>query len=314
MEITELWHNNTESWFRHEKLNQPKDHVLIRSMYSMVSQGTERLLMTKNIKESTEKIMRVPYMKGSFNDNFTYGYSLVGEIVDKPGRLVHLMHPHQDFATARPEDLLVLPEDLDPKVATLISNMETAVNAIWDAQVELGDKVLVMGLGTIGSLISLVLNESIGVSFDILELNENRVQKGNDLNLPVTTQVNHHEYDIVINATGNAQALQEAFKYVRKEGRILELSWHGERQVKLDLGDDFHYGRIQLLSSQVGSIPHRKNAIWDFKKRKQLVVTLLQKINPSSLIDLAIDFFDAPEFYESLRNSTPSNIGIILKY
>ncbi len=314
MEILELWHNNQESWIQSSHFEIGDDDQLIDPCYSMISQGTERRMITGQINGNLAERMKVPYMKGHFSKNFTYGYSMVGRLINSPETMVHLMCPHQTPVYARAKDYTSLPENFDPKLGTLISNMETAVNAVWDAEIELGDKVLVIGFGIIGALTSLILARCVGVDLDVVEKDAHRRATACRMGLNATEHINYSEYDVVINAAGNKQALNDATKSVRKEGKIIELSWYGNEGVLLDLGDDFHHKRLRIISSQVSTIPYKKQPTWDFRKRKQLVIKLLQEINPVELIETEVDFNDTPGFYQQLRIASPPAIGIIIKY
>ena len=315
MKATELWHNPSNTWFEQTTLNPQNGFVQVEALYSMISQGTEKRMIGSGLHESTEENMRVPYMKGNFGRSFTYGYSLVGKVRHAEShQYVHLMHPHQDLISVRKEDLVVLPDGFDPKLGTLISNMETAVNAVWDACVEVGDKVLIFGFGTIGALTASIIHSIPGITLHIAEQQDYRVDKASSMGLAASTAIPLAEYDIVINATGKGEVLQEAFTRVRKEGKVVELSWLGRQPVQLNLGDDFHYKRIQLISSQVSHIPDRKRPVWDYTRRKGLVIKLLKEINPIALIEKEVNYQDSPAFYHALRKKNPSEIGIILKY
>jgi threonine dehydrogenase-like Zn-dependent dehydrogenase len=296
----ELWHSHENSWFKTEQFSpdfNSGEYLLIKPAYSLVSLGTEKLVISSKIHLSTEERMRVPYMKGTFQDTFTYGYSLVGEVIEGPGSYmgnhVHLLHPHQDLAMVHVEDAFIIPDEVSLRASTLASNMETAVNAIWDSKITLGDNVLIVGYGIIGALAALIAKDFPGVSVKILEINKARAQKAKS-----------HGHD----------GLQVAIDSVRAEGKVVELSWYGSRKIEVNFGDSFHYGRKKIISSQVGSIPSHKLNNWDFVKRKKLVFDLLSKYQPDYLIDKEIAYEDAPEFFNELRNNTTDNIGVIIKY
>lgn len=318
IQATELWHNKRESWISNADLVKQKDQLVIQSQYSLVSTGTERLVISNSLNGDASLKMKVPYMQGSFEANFTYGYSLVGRIINGPTQLmqkaVHVMHPHQDIVQVSADDITILPEDLSPEVCTLASNMETAVNAIWDSEISLGDKVLVIGYGIIGALLAKLAQRITCIDITVLETNPDKHQgifaAGHQLHNGEMT----NDFDIVFNASANANALQMAFEITRLEGKIIEMSWFGNQPVTLNLGSHFHYGRKQLISSQVSHIPNKKTANWDYQKRKSLVFDLLRLLNPKELIEKEIPFHQTPDFYNNLRNQQRNEIGIIIKY
>lgn len=314
----ELWHNKKQSWQEPVQLPDPTEgEVRVRSLYSMISAGTERVITTQEFNEETAERMAVPHLKGSLNTSFTYGYSIVGEVVTKDSELegnrIHVMHPHQDLFNIGVQELYVLPEGMDPRLATLISNMETAVNAVWDAEIELGDRVLIIGYGLIGALLACVLREYPGLEIEIREPDIHRQQLATDHRLTLTDRERDY-FDVVFNTSSSEEALAEAFRSTRTEGTIIELSWYGSRKINLRLGDHFHYGRKRLISSQVSHIPLRKQPIWDYRNRKDLVVKLLQSINPTHLLENEISFQETPGFYRELRSGQITHLSTIIKY
>jgi len=315
----ELWHNKKLSWLtKTELLMTEEDDIVVESCYSLVSLGTERLVTSENLTEEMGKNMSVPHMKGDLNTEFTYGYSLVGHVIqgsnDIKNKLVHLMHPHQNLVTIKSGSVFVVPDDMDPKLATLASNMETAVNALWDAKVEIGDSIMVIGYGTIGALISLLARSIAGVEVSVLDNNQNRNNAAISHGFQTYNENSGYAFDVVFNTSANEEMLQKALELTRTEGKIIELSWYGVKSVNIELGSDFHYGRKQIISSQVSQIPHRKQPVWNYKKRKELVFKLLKDLNPIYLIESEVPFLETPVFFEKLRHGEVENLGVVIKY
>lgn len=315
MKTIELWHDKEKSWFETTEID-PGKIVTIRSLYSLVSTGTERVVTSHRITPEVAERMSIPYMNGSLDKSFTYGYSLVGEVVgesENHGMMVHVMHPHQNVIQVNQKDIYHLPMGLDPKLATLISNMETAVNAVWDAQIELGDRVLIQGYGMIGALIASVLKRYPGLELRVLDTDPVKTQQFTDHGLIPLGEATS-EFDVIFNTTSSQEALQDAFRLTRLEGTVVELSWYGNKQVNLSLGADFHYGRKRLICSQVSHVPSRKQPLWNYKSRKDLVVRLLQEINPTYLLGHEINFQETPQFYQKLRAGEIKELSTIINY
>ncbi len=113
----------------------------VDAIYSAVSPGTERLVANGRVPEEIAEVMRCPYMDGSFAFPVKYGYSMVGRVSEGPedvrGRLVHVLHPHQSRFDVRVGDVRFVPDGISPDRATLASNLETAVTALWDSRFRL---------------------------------------------------------------------------------------------------------------------------------------------------------------------------------
>jgi len=140
---------------RPETLPEPAaDEVIVQTLYSGVSRGTESLVFNGAVPASEWQRMRAPFQTGDFPAPVKYGYANVGRVISgAPGlidRTVFCLYPHQTHYVVPVSAVHILPAGVPPARAVLAANMETAVNAVWDAQVLPGDEVRVIGAGSIG--------------------------------------------------------------------------------------------------------------------------------------------------------------------
>lgn len=320
----QLWHNGKgksrfkEITFSLQQLGS--DDLILKSHYSFISAGTERTIISHPpVDESVAEEMTVPYMSGNFNSEFTYGYSLIAEVIAGPkkwlGKLVHVMHPHQDYVLVNERDVSCIPKGIANKTATLISNLETVVNAVWDSGVTLGDKVLIVGFGNIGALLASVIRRIPGVDVDILETNLYRRDIASKQNFNVITDADLKlKYTISFNTSGSGSGLQQAINNTAIDGKVIELSWYGQKKVSLELGGSFHYGRKHLISSQVSRIPVNKRQHFDFQSRKEIIKKILREIDFDFIINVEIPFQKATEFYDNLVKGKINEIGLLFNY
>lgn len=314
MESTTLWHTSKST----SKLQKSQldlfgsNYVLIKSLYSLISTGTERLVATGKVPSSMYEVMAVPSMGGSFAFPIKYGYSLVGEVFSKgdlEGQLVHLLHPHQNILQAEKKSISLVPKEIPAKRAALASNMETALNAVWDSGVSMGDKVIVCGFGMIGGLIARVLSFIAAVEVVVLEKNEYRIAQAQQMGF-TTNPDKLENFDYSFHTSGSSAGLQTCIEAVGMEGKIIELSWYGTKSVTIQLGASFHQQRKQLISSQVGHVPFSKSARWNYKRRKAVVWELLKNPVFDAHITDEVAFTDSPAFFEELRSGTVLNEGL----
>lgn len=289
--------------------------LLLRSLYSQISRGTERLVASGEVPLAARPYMEVPYQDGDFSFPIKYGYSLVAKVEQGPehllGKIVHLMHPHQDECVVAEEAVFPLPGNIPPARATLASNMETAVNAIWDAQLKPDSKVLIVGFGMIGALIAGCLRKQPGREFLVSEINPERLGLVKQLGLKYLTS--EDQFDVVFHTSSTGSGLQKAINLTGFEGKVIELSWYGDRRVELKLGESFHYHRKQIISSQVSHIPsHLPNM--DFKKRKGVVFEVLDDPWFDQLLDVEIPFEELPAFFQTLRRGNPRGVSGLVKF
>jgi 2-desacetyl-2-hydroxyethyl bacteriochlorophyllide A dehydrogenase len=318
----ELWHlSNSASELKDIDLEEPGvNQVIVESVFSMISLGSERTVSTGNVPDEIGEQMRVPFMKGFFSFPCTYGYSLVGMVMRGPdsliGQLVHVMHPHQSVIKLDINDIYPVPGFIPARRATLASNLETAVNAIWDSGVTVGDKVLIVGFGIIGSLIALVVRHIPGIELLIMEKEQVRASKAEAYGFKVlsTSKRIGVNYDVAFNTSASSRGLQTCIDAVGFEGKVVELSWYGLNSVHINLGQSFHYNRKKIISSQVSNVPASRSRQWDLHRRKELVFNLLKNKIFDSLITLEIPFKNAPSFFKKLRNEDVNDIGVVFSY
>ena len=120
------------------------DEVLVETRWSAISRGTEALVATGRVPASQAQAMRCPFQEGSFPFPVS-GYAAVGTIAQGPetlrGRAVFCLHPHQTRYVVPASAVHVLPDGLPPERAVLAANMETALNAVWDAVLLPGERI-----------------------------------------------------------------------------------------------------------------------------------------------------------------------------
>jgi len=101
----------------------------------------------------------------TFRFPFRYGYAAVGEVlaagdgVDPEwlGRNVFAFQPHASAFAVPVADAVAVPAGLPAERAVLLAAMETAVNLILDGRPLYGERVVVLGQGTVGLLATALL-------------------------------------------------------------------------------------------------------------------------------------------------------------
>ena len=311
-----LWHDDANQSSLHAvKAATSADLVPITAHYSMVSTGTEKLVCCGKIEADFAQRMSVQHQQGEFSLPIKYGYSLVGSTQDE--QLVHLMHPHQDIAYARPDELFYLPEGLNADSAALISNMETVINGIWDFELFFEattlskQNVAIVGFGNIGALLALTLRKICNVNPVIIEANTWRREKARTLGFMVYAPNEKPDsgFNLLFHSTGAETGLNYCLANAAMEGVIIDLSWYGGHQINLCLGREFHYQRLRLISSQVSQIPKHKSQ-QTYASRKQYCAELLLEPQYQQEISHRIPFQDSPVFFHHLRNNALPN-GLI---
>jgi 2-desacetyl-2-hydroxyethyl bacteriochlorophyllide A dehydrogenase len=285
------------------------DEVLVRTLYSGISRGTEATVFQGLVPPTEYERMRAPFMSGAFPFPVKYGYCAVGEVVegaaDRIGQRVFCLHPHQDYFVAPSSAVTRLPDAVPPQRAVLGANMETALNIIWDADIKPGDRVAVFGAGVVGALTAYLANGIPGTETVLIDPDVERANLASNLGLSFTAPTGvSGEFDVLINASGAAAALSMAIDHAGLEARIVEASWYGERQATLSLGGAFHSRRLTIRSSQVGHVAPSQQARWPLSRRLAKALALLSDARLDALISGETAFSDLQESYPRILHAT----------
>jgi len=286
---------------RSQELRPPAaDEVLVRTLYSAVSRGTESLVFHGRVPVSEYQRMRCPHQVGEFPGPLKYGYSSVGVVqsgsAELLGQPVFCLFPHQSAYVVPALAVLSVPAGVPAERAVLAANLETAINAVWDAAPRLGDRVAVVGAGVVGCLCAYLLARHPGVAVELVDLRPERAEiaraLGASFALPQDAQ---RERDLVVHASGSEAGLRSCLELAGSDATVLELSWYGDAQVSLPLGAAFHARRLCLRSSQVGTVSPLARGRFNHRSRLALALELCKDPLLDRLIDAETRFEDLPE-------------------
>ena len=297
---------------RDEPLVAPTSgEVLVRAAFSGISRGTESIVFGGHVPPSEYSRMRAPFQAGDFPAPVKYGYCSVGIVEDgdpaRRGERVFVLYPHQTRYVVPANAAHRIPENVPSGRAVLTANMETAVNGCWDADPHEGDRVTVIGAGTVGCLTAWVVKTITGCDVELMDVNPQRSDVATHLELTfVGVDRATRDRTIVIHSSGSEAGLRTALDLAAADGTIVEMSWFGARQVSLPLGGAFHSRRLTVKSSQVGSLPPARRAEWDYRRRLALALDLLKDAALDVLITGESVFDDLPELMPRLV-ATPGN-------
>ncbi|MFE6281965.1 dehydrogenase [Streptomyces sp. NPDC057877] len=292
---------------REEALPEPADgEVLVRARYSGVSRGTETLVFRGGVPRSQWTAMRAPFQEGDFPGPVKYGYLSVGEVEAGPadllGRTVFCLHPHQTRYVVPATAVTPVPEHVPAERAVLAGTVETAVNALWDAAPLVGDRIAVVGGGMVGCSVAALLARFPGVRVQLVDADPARAETaaalGVDFALPADAR---GDRDLVVHASATERGLARSLELLTTEGTVIELSWYGDRQVSLPLGEAFHSRRLTIRGSQVGTVsPARPGRT--YADRLALALDLLADPALDALVTGECAFEELPEVMPALAS------------
>lgn len=293
---------------RPEALPVPGDgEVLVRAVYSGISRGSETLVFRGEVPDAERDRMRAPFQAGEFPGPVKYGYASVGLVERGPpplaGRPVFCLHPHQDRYVVPAAAVHPLPESVPAQRAVLAANLETALNASWDAGVRAGDRIGVVGGGVVGLLVAWLVARIPGCRVELIDVDPSRAAAAAALGVAFRTpDAASGEADCVFHASGTGDGLALALSLAGLEADVIEMSWYGTRTVQVPLGAAFHSKRLALRSSQVGAVAAARRARWPSRRRLALALELLDDPRLDALVAEESGFDELPALMARLAD------------
>jgi threonine dehydrogenase-like Zn-dependent dehydrogenase len=263
--------------------------------------------------------MRCPFQAGDFPAPVKYGYINVGVVEEGPshltGEIVFCLYPHQTRYVVPADSVHPLPATVPPGRGVLAANLETAINGLWDAGPRVGERIAVIGAGTLGCLTAWLCKRIPGAEVELVDLLADRehiaARLGIRFQAPETAC---GDCDLVIHASGSPSGLDTALRLAGFEARILEMSWFGSRPVPLPLGEGFHHHRLTLMSSQVGTVAAPMRPRWDHRRRMELALRLLDDPTLDVLVSGEDAFGDLPAVLARLATAPDGTLCHRIRY
>ena len=281
-----------------------KDEILVKTLYSGISYGTEKIVFDGQVPKNQFSFMRAPHQEGEFDSDLKYGYLNIGKVLKGPKKYLHkhvyTMFPHQSMYIIQASLATLIPNDIPLRRALLTANMETAINAMWDTKPTIGDKTYVIGAGIVGILMAYVLSKSFGIDVIIIDKDSKKRKTCKALGLIYKSDPSCiNEADIIYECSGNVDVINELISKCSLETKICILSWYGKQQTKIKMGENCFSRRLEIIFSQVGNISAYKSKKWNNLSRRLLALNMLKDKKLDTLIDKNEIFLkDLPSFFK----------------
>jgi threonine dehydrogenase-like Zn-dependent dehydrogenase len=230
------------------------------------------------------------------------------------GRRVFCLHPHQSLFNLAVEALLPIPDAIPSARAVLAPQMETALNATWDAAPRPGDRIAVVGGGVIGLLVAYLCARVPGTEATVIDVNPGRRDVAQALGAAFAAPgAAPGGCDLVFHASGTSEGLALALELAGFEAEVIELSWFGDKPASLALGGAFHSQRLSLRASQVGSVSPARRARWSHGRRLAKALDLCADPRLDVLARRETPFADMPEALAGIL-ADPDTLCHLIRY
>jgi threonine dehydrogenase-like Zn-dependent dehydrogenase len=285
------------------------DDVVVRTVRSGISRGTETLVFRGGVPPAERTRMRAPFQEGDFPGPVKFGYLNVGAVEEGPpdlrGRTVFCLYPHQTVYVVPADAVSVVPEGIPTARAVLTGIVETAVNALWDAAPLVGDRVAVVGAGMLGCCVARLLQRFPGVRVTLVDVDPERAgiaaALGVDFALPEEAEGG---CDLAVHTSATSAGLQRSLELLAAEATVIDLSWYGDTEVTLRLGGSFHSSRLSVRASQVGTVSPAQRGRRTSADRLALALRLLRDPAYDVLLTGSSPFDQLPEVMARLADGS----------
>ena len=218
---------------------------------------------------------------GSQVSRFKPGDRVYGHMKIRESQTVHELGPGAGVKRiacgVREDGLHKAPEGMTPEQIVCLDPAHFALAGVRDANVRMGERVAVFGLGAIGLMIVQMAARSGASKVFAIDPLENRRRlaerlgagrsldpRSEDVALEIKKATDGAGVDVALDASGSYHALQEAIRSVHYSGLVVTVSFYHGTGDALRLGDEWHLTRVTVRSSMpVWGNPSRDYPLWD---------------------------------------------------
>jgi len=302
--------------------------VRVRTERSAISTGTELLVYRDEVPADVEVDENIDALDGTLSYPLQYGYSAVGTVTatgrdvdpDWEGRRVFAFHPHASHFLATPAD--VVPVEYGPRRAAFLANAEAATNFVMDGRPRVGERVAVLGQGTVGLLTTALLAQFPLETLVTVDHHARRraISEGLGADAAVDSAAAAADHlagdgaDVTVEVSGVPEALEDAIDLTGYAGQVVIGSWYGSKTAALELGGRFHRSHVRLRSSQVSRVDPDHAGRWDKDRRLALARRRLADIDTNRLVTHEFPLERAGDAYDLLDERPEEAISVLLTY
>ncbi len=349
----------------------PPGGVLVRTTHSVISIGTEKMKIEQAKMNLLQKARARPdqvrkvldtartlgwrsaleKVRNRLESPAPLGYSTAGTVVEvdsansrfRVGDRVACSGAecafHAEYV-AVPDFLATpVPENVENWQAAYTTVCAIALQAVRQTEPALGERVLVMGQGLVGLLVTNLLQAS-GVRVMAVDLQSSRrqlaqamgaervvIQSEQNLAEEVRAWTEGYGVDaaIICTATQSNAPIEQAAEALRDRGRIvdvgitkIELPWKMfyEKEIDVRFSRSYGPGRYDAVYEWGGTDYPIGYVRWTEQRNFQACLHLIAggKLNLSALTTRRAPFGEALNVYRELMEDTSKHVGIILEY
>ncbi len=217
----------------------------------------------------------------------------------------------------------LVPAGLSDQAAVCLDPADAAL-AMRDAHVRIGDRTAVFGLGAIGLFVVQYCRLSgadLVLAVDPVEHRRALARQFGadivldptacDAGLEIRKLTDRVGVDVALEVSSSAAALHHAIRGTRYGGTVGVVSV-AHVGAALNLGQEFHFNRINLISARTVSQPFPEAVGWDHRRVESLALKWLTdgKLSVEGIVQPVVPFEDSVEVYRRIEDHPEESIKL----
>lgn len=307
-----------------------ENEVMIRTVYSAISTGTETANITGNSS--------MPGMRGKKPEHYFpryLGYSDSG-IVEKVGanvkkfkhgdRVACIWGQHREYQFLPEEQVVHVPDNVSLLDASFVFIGTFPLAAVRKVKVEIGESAMVVGLGILGQMAVQLLH--IAGAVPVIAVNHGEERRKLALELGADYAINPGDADYekqvkritegkgvaaMIEVTGKGSALNQSLRCMAKMGRVALLGCT-RQPTEVDFYYDVHLPGIEMYGAHTFARPDHESypGHWTHQDDCAALLKLISagRLNMHALISEVHAPQEAPSVYTRMLNERNFPVGV----
>jgi len=302
---------------RFEETQPGPGQVLVETLFTVVSAGTERAVFLKR-----------PGIRASYP--YVPGYSQAGRVVAVgagasflPGQLVVTSGPHASLVVCDAAQAIPVPDGLSLQQAAAFQMGVVALQGARRAAIQPGETVLVLGAGLIGQISAQAAQRS-GARVVLAARSEDRLAHARTLGIQKTVALVGRPdalagiaADVVLDVTGAPESVQLALSATAPGARVVLVGSTRGASRGLDVANAARRN-VTLIGAHVQALPGRDESptAWTWRHEAETFLKLLSTgaLNLAPLLDRVLAPDAAPALYDALARDAERAVGIVLDW
>jgi len=203
-----------------------------------------------------------------------------------------------------------------------------ALNAVLDADIHVGETVVVFGAGVPGQLVAQLARLNGGRVFIVDPIAGRRDLarrlgaaqaldlSADDVAAHVRAETGNRGADVVIEMSGSYAALHEAIRSAAYSSRVVVSGFFQGQATPVRLGEEFHHNRISIIGSQISGVAPALQHRWDKLRMSRTVFELAQDgvLRLTDLVTHMVPAEEAAAAFEMLDSAPEEALQVVLDY